>query len=242
MKTTLIYITSFVLLCVHNCLGQHIDKESHCTKNYRHLIFEEKDKYLCEKAPIVDSFQYFYRPDFQCRYLDEDYLLCNIIQINDTLNVEELPVAVGYVKKDDVLILNINVQVLEFYKSKDNPFINAFFDEQLFEEEYLNERNYGLFDYVAYIDSCAQDTTSHVRELLLLVKKDEIPIIYSLQREKEPVLCNISRVIEKQVFYSDIIYFQSVSNAKDFFSLSEWSSFLHSRIDKIISSYKKKAQ
>lgn len=242
MKTTLICITAFVFLCVQNCLGQHIDKESHCTKNYRHLVFEGKDKYLYEKDPIVDSFQYFYRPDFQCRYLDEDYLLCNIIQINDTLNVDELPFPVGYAKKDDVRILNINVQVLESYKSKDNPFINVFFDDQLFKEEYLNERNYGLFDYVAYIDSCVQDTTSCNRELLLLVKKDEIPIIYSLQREKGSVLCNISRIIEKQVFYSDIIYFQSVNNVKDFFSLSEWSSFLHNRIDKIISSCKKETQ
>lgn len=242
MKTTLIHITVFVFLCSQSCLAQHITKKSPCTKTYRHLVFEEGDKYLCNKAPIVDSFQYFYRPDFQCRYLDEDYLLCNIIQINDTINVDELPFSIGYVKKDDVKILDINVQVLESYKSKDNPCINFFFDEQLFKEEYLNKTNYGLFDYVAYIDSCVQDTTNCVRQLFLLVKNDEIPIIYSLQREKKSVLCNINRIIEEQAFYSDIIYFQSDYNTKDFYSLLEWSSFLHDRINEIISSCKKESQ
>lgn len=240
MNNVFVFIAAIAILCGQNCIAQQITKESPCAKEYRHLFFEESDKYLGNINPIVDSFQYFYRPDFQCRYLDEDYLLCHIVQINDTIQVDELPFSVEYVKKKDVKVLDVNVEIIEYYKSRDNPLISAFFDEQLFIEEYLGEGNYGLFDYVSYVDSCVRDTSNSIMRLFLLVKNDEMPAIFSFQGEKDSVLCNINRIMENQIYYSDIVYFQSDYNATEFFSLSEWNLFLHHRIDKIVRSYNKK--
>lgn len=240
MKTIYILTIVSAFFFGPKCKAQQITSEPMCTKAYRHIFFEESEKYLGNLDLNVDTFQYLYRPDFRCRYLDEDYLLCHIVQINDTIDLAELPFSVEFCKKDDVKVLDINVQIIDCYKSRDNPLINTFFDEQLFREEYLGERNYGLFDYVAYIDSCAQDTTNSFKRLLLLVTNEEIPIIFSYQGENDSVLCNINRIIENQVYYSDIIYFQSDYNTKFFFSLSEWDSFLHQRIDKIVRSSKKK--
>lgn len=240
MNNAFVFITAIALLCVQNCMAQQITKESPCAKAYRHLIFEEGDKYFGNDNPIVDSFQYFYRPDFRCRYLDEDYLLCHIIQINETIPVDELPFTVEFVNINDVKVLDVNVQIIDYLKSRDNPLIFSLFDEQLFMKEYLGERNYGLFDYVSYVDSCVRDTSNSIMKLFLLVKNDEIPIVFSFQGGKDSVLCNINRIIENQVYYSDIVYFQSDYNIKDFFSLSEWNSFLHQRIDKIVRFYNRK--
>ena len=240
MKTIYIFTIFSAFLFGPQCIAQQIDTEPKCTKAYRHLFFEESEKYFDNINLIVDTFQYLYRPDFRCRYLDEDYLLCHIIQVNDTIDVDELPFLVEFCNKHDVKVLDVDVQIIENYKSRDNPLINTFFGEQLFREEYLGERNYGLFNYVAYIDSCVQDTTNNFKRLFLLVTNEEISTISSYQGEKNSVLCNINRVVENQIYYSDILYFQSDYDTKFFFSLSEWSSFLHHRIDKIVRSCKKK--
>lgn len=239
MKTIYIFTIVSAFFFGQKCIAQQTTSEPMCTKAYRHIFFEEIEKYLGNLDLNVDTFQYLYRPDFRCRYLDEDYLLCHIVQINDTIDMDELPFSVVFCKKDDVKVLDINVQIIDYYKSRDNPLINTFFDEQLFREEYLGERNYGLFDYVAYIDSCVQDTTNSFKRLFILVTNEEIPIIFSYQGENDSVLCNINRIIDNQVYYSDIIYFQSDNNTKFFFSLSDWSSFLHQRIDNIVRSCKK---
>lgn len=239
MKTIYTFTIVIAFLLGPKSIAQQITSEPKCTKSYRHLIFEEGEKYIKNENLIVDTFQHFYRPDFRCRYLDEDYLLCHIIQINDTIDVDELPFSVEFCRKYDVKVLDVNVQIIDYYRSRDNPLIHTFFDEKLFREEYLGERNYGLFEYVAYIDSCAQDVAISFKRLFLLVTSEEIPIIFSYQGEKDSVLCNINRILENQVYYSDIIYFQSDYNTKVFFSLSEWDSFLHHRIEKIVRSCKK---
>lgn len=239
MKTIYIFTIVSAFFFGQKCIAQQITDEPRCRKVYRHIILDESEKYLDNTIIIVDTFQYLYRPDFRCRYLDEDYLLCHIIQINDTFDVVELPFSMESCRKNDIKVLDVNVQIIEYYRSKEDPLIHAFFDEQLFREEYLGERNYGLFDYVAYIDSCIQDTTVSYKRLFLLVTNDEIPIIVSYQGKKDSVLCNINRIIEKQIFYSDIMYFKPNYNVKEFYSLSEWSSFLHQRIDKIVHSYNK---
>lgn len=238
MKTIYLFITVIVVLFGQNCIAQQITDELKCRKEYRHIIIEESEKYFGDTNIIVDTFQYLYRPDFRCRYLDEDYLLCHIIQINDTIDIDELTFSVQFCNKDDVKVLDVNVQIIEYYRSRENPFINTFFDEQLFREEYFGVRNYGLFDYVAYIDSCVQDTTSSFKRLFLLVTNEEIPIVFSYQGENDSVLCNINRIIDNQVYYSDIIYFQSDYDTKFFFSLLEWNSFLHQRINEIVRSCK----
>ena len=220
-------------------MAQHIIDEPSCARKCRHLISDESEKFINKKDLIVDSFQYFYRPDFRCRYLDEDYVLCHVIKINDTIDVDKLPFSVDLRYASDIKVLDVNMQLIEYFRSKDNPLIYTFFGEQLFKEEYVGERDYGLINYVSYIDSCVRDSTNRVVRLFILVTNNEIPIINSLTGTMDSVLCNINRVIENQVYYSDIIYFQSDYNTKDFFSLSEWSAFLHHRIDSVGRSLKK---
>lgn len=240
MKTFYFIAIVIAFLFGQKSIAQQITDEPRCRKAYRHIILEESEKYFGNTNIIVDTFQYIIRPDFQCRYLDEDYLLCRIIQINDTFDIDELPFSVDFCRKYDVMVLDVNVLMMEYYRSRDYPFINAFFDEQFFREEYLGERNYGLFDYVDYIDSCVVDTSNRIKRLFLLVKNDEIPIVHSFQVRGEPLLCNINRIIKNQIYYSDIMHFKPNYNVKEFYSLSEWSSFLHHRVDKIIHSSNKK--
>lgn len=238
MKKKYYFIKVIVFLLGQNCIAQNIINEPTFTRVYRHLFFEESEKYINSKNNIIDSFQYFYRPDFQHRYLDEDYIMCRIIQINDTLKVTELPFPVEFGKAFDVSVLDVNIQIIDYYKSRDNPIINTFFAEQLFKEEYNGERIYGLFDYVSYIDSCVQDSTSDFFRLYLLVTPDEIQFFNSFQNGIDSILCNISQIIDSQIYYSDIFYLKSDYNTKEFFSLSEWSSFLHQRIDRVVRSCK----
>lgn len=89
------------------------------------------------------------------------------------------------------------MRLLEYYKSKNNPFIFSFLGEQLFEEELGGKRNYGLLDYYHALDSCVHDTSIENAKLFLLVKMEEIPRIDSLLKIGVALLCNINQKINE---------------------------------------------
>ena len=230
------YILSFLILFSYkNIHAQHIIDDSICShRKYRHIIIDESDKYFPNNLLISDTFQYLYRPDFGCRYLDEDYLLCQIHQINDTLKVEDMPSLGITIETENLRILDINVRIIDIYKARLNPFHFTLFGEELFKEEYSGERNYGLLNYVSYVDSCIQDTTTKYLHLFLLVSKDEISLISSIEGKPVSIFCNINKIFDIQTYYSDILYFEPFFNLDEFYSLPEWADLLHQRIEDVI--------
>lgn len=221
----------FILSCIYgfDAIAQSENQESSSCKRYRYIV-APNDEYIGNNINDVDSFDYFFRPRFDCRYLDDDLLLCRIDTIFDTLNKDNLSFNLNCGFNKSIIILALNVKIIEWYRSRENPVIKMFFSEEYFNDEFIKGESHGLKDYVSYIDSCENDTSEIFAKVFLLAKEDEIKKIKFFSENNCYILCSCSKKLEGHDFYSDMFFSTLEYDTKYLYNLNEWCQFLHARI------------
>ncbi|MBQ6046457.1 MAG: hypothetical protein IJL38_02385 [Bacteroidales bacterium] len=228
------YILFFLVCCCMHCFEANAQIEeapSATCRRYRHIILHETDKFNVPKISDTDSFAYFYRPEFKCRYLDDDYILCQIETINDTLNICDLPFNVCIGMNTSVKVLDLQIRILEWYRSKESPLIEMFFSDIFFSDEFIYGKKHGLKDHISYIDSCINDTTERFAQLFLLVKEDEIPLLKKYYENNCKIMFSCSRMIGKKSFYADMFFIKYETD--ELYNLNEWGKFLHHKMKEL---------
>lgn len=186
-----------------------------------------------------ERFNSFHRRSFEQRFLDEDYVLCTIESIEDTLSLLFMEENANihywdYMKKLNVCFLKLSVDILDVYRSKDHPMLPCFFGEQLYYEELSNKQSYGLMKHIRYFDSIVENKLYHKKDTLyLMVAEKEIGRLVSESRKGDKIFCNISDYYgDSKMIVSDIFYFSSVYKLNGFYSSREFQKYLHSIIKK----------
>lgn len=221
----------FFVVCF--CANAQTAKQLHSTcKRYRHIIVESTGRYIEKNTSYADSFDYNFRPKFSCRYLDDDWFLCRIDSIIDTLCMNDIPFA-DNIEIDSTNILNLSVEIVEWYRSRESPVIDMFFSEEMFKDEFLNGKNHGLREYVSYIDSCINDTSKIFINVLLLVKKGEISEINYYCKNNCHILCNDTKKLDNHIFFSDMFFPLYEYESSELYDLIEWRNFLYKRISEL---------
>ena len=221
----------FILSCIC-CLGALAQSENQATspcKRYRHIVFPNHE-YIGENINEFDYFDYSFRPRFECRYLDDDLLLCRIDTILDTLNKDDHSFNLNLGLNKSIIILVLNVKIIEWYRSRENPMIEMFFSGEYFKDEFVKGESHGLKDYVSYIDSCENDTSEIFAKVFLLVKEDEISKINFFRENNCYILCSCSKKLDGHDFCSDMFFSPLEYDTKYLYNLKEWCRFLHDRI------------
>lgn len=186
-----------------------------------------------------ERFNSFYRRSFEKRFLDEDYVLCTIESIEDTLSLLFMEENANihywdYMKNLNVCFLKLNVDILDIYRSKDHPMLPCFFGERLYYEELSNKQSYGLMEHINSLDSIVENKLYHRKDTLyLMVAEKEIGRLVSESRKGGKIFCNISGYYgDSKMIVSDIFYFSSDYKLNGFYSSREFQKYLHSIIKK----------
>lgn len=225
---TLVLIIFSCICCLDAIAQCEVQATSPC-KRYRHIV-APNGEYIGVDINEADSFDYFFRPRFDCRYLDDDLLLCRIDNIIGTINKDSLPFIFNWGLDKSIAILVLDVKIIEWYRSRENPVIEMFFSKEDFKDEYVKGESHGLKNYVSYIDSCENDTSEIFSKVFLLVKEDEISKIKFFSENNCYILCSCSKKLDGHDFYSDMFFATPEYDTKHLYNLKEWSNFLHTRI------------
>jgi len=197
MRKIILIITLLILAC--SCKNTPYKEKIY----YRNLHELWDGKYIRDPlGEYKDWFEKKYRRPFDKRNLDDDYILCYFMSIEDTL-----PATDNYLKVDSTAkILLMKVKVLDVFLSPENPFLQNTFNENLLEEEYLG-KDYGVKNYLIQIKSenHSYSLARKLKYIKLVVREQEIKTIKQNVDKMSLNLCYFEPREENNKFLYDTV-------------------------------------